>query len=89
MRFSVEQFANAMNAKLDENNHKGESWKTDKGLAWLLDCLEAELKELKEAAENLDLPEVRRECVDVANFAMFLHWRIGKLLEEDNGNQDG
>lgn len=71
MRQSVEQFANAMEKRLQENDYKGKygwtGWKKIK----LLQMLFAEVYELMWAiVKNSNIKE---EACDVANFAMMIY----------------
>lgn len=76
-RESVQWFAEQMEIKLRENDHKG-GW-DNCGIFWLLNQLVKEVKELSDAMNSghnsesgLDLKNIIREASDVANFAMMI-----------------
>lgn len=82
MRYEVEEFAEAMEAKLRKNDHK-----TD----WHLQPIEAlrrlmmlEIAEYDVAREFFGFDEAMNELVDVANFAMMLRDRY--RIERDKTN---
>lgn len=87
LRPEVRAFAEAMEAKLRENDHKG-GWKDD-AASRLLRRLEEELDELRLALYNGSLNGddwrsiVLREAADVGNFAMMLADVAGGLVYED------
>ena len=73
LRPEVLVFANLMEHKLREHDaDRGDSWRQMSPQA-LFDRLCAEMEELKWAWER---DEKRVECIDVANFAMFLWNRL-------------
>ncbi len=86
LRKSVQQFAEAMELKLRENDHKG-SW--DKcEIPWLIDRIKKEVKELENAYEHrltdwgrsadeghfspTTDEQLIKECADIGNFAMMV-----------------
>ena len=84
-RTEVRWFAEQMEAKLKENDHKG-GWDSC-GIFWLRNRLVEEVKELTrvmEAGHNsesgLDLENIIREAADVANFAMMIADKAKKRL---------
>ncbi|MEJ8547113.1 hypothetical protein [Brevibacillus borstelensis] len=77
MREQVQWFAEQMESKLKENDHKG-GW-DNCGIFWLRNRLVEEVEELSSAMEaghnsesGLDLENIIREASDVANFAMMI-----------------
>lgn len=72
-------FAIAMEEKLQKNDHKS-GWRTLPVEA-LFKLLMIELEEFKVAHEFFGANEARKELVDIANFCMMLHDRLG--MEED------
>lgn len=70
MRNILNKFKRAMLEKLIENNHKmGWEGLSDK---WILNRIRQEKTEIETALRNGNLKEAKRECADVANFAMML-----------------
>lgn len=69
-RPEVVEFADAMEAKLKENDHK-RHWRY-LGMQTLSMRLTQEREELRRAVEVGDHKEVLREAADVANFAMMI-----------------
>ena len=67
MRKEVEQFTEAMEERLKENDHK-HHW-SNYTPQQMFDRLEQEVDELRWAFSN---ESKRHECVDVANFAMMI-----------------
>lgn len=77
IRKPVEEFARAMEAKLRKNDHK-KHW-SECGIDYLMYRLRGELMELESAiigGRNYD--DICDECVDVANFAMFVFDNLSK-----------
>ena len=71
LRESVSRFACVMEGVLRDNDHKG-GW-DDCEPGWLLRRMGQELAELRRAyGRRATCEEVRKECADVANFAMML-----------------
>jgi hypothetical protein len=70
-------FIVAMKAKLDENAHKGTTWR-DMDPGWLFMRLQGELGELyaELMAKDPDPEKVSRECADVANFCFFISDKV-------------
>jgi NTP pyrophosphatase (non-canonical NTP hydrolase) len=75
LRPEVRIFAEAMELKLSENEHKpGWDWTSPE---WLFGRLLDEVEELREAIlSNQNTHVVTREAADVANFAMMIASRI-------------
>jgi len=69
-------FAEWMEVKLEENDHKG-GW-DDMGFPELIERMKDEIQELESVIDkNIDDPVIRaravlRECADIANFAMMI-----------------
>lgn len=70
MREDVKWFAEQMESKLQENDHKG-GWEECDPF-WLLDRLKEEIFELKLSMARQENEDVIKECADVANFAMMI-----------------
>jgi len=86
IRESVDKFAELMENRLRENDHKG-GW-SNENTDWLFKRLLDESDELKKAMDEYDVYQmaytprpgelqdrrrnVRKECADVANFAMMI-----------------
>lgn len=70
LRQSVATFAQAMEEKLRENDHKG-GWRAC-DMQYLSMRLTQEREELRRAVERGDSEEVLREAADVANFCMMI-----------------
>lgn len=72
---AVDWFADKMKKKLDAKSHK-QSWQSLSSKT-LLERIRKELRELEYAIENKYTPEdIIDECVDIANYAMFLAHNI-------------
>lgn len=81
MRPIVEEFANVMEDVLKENDHKG-GW-DNLSHHEMLERLFEEANELDGALYNKGVPEnVRKEAADVANFAMFIYDKFGRVNKE-------
>ncbi|MBH0331464.1 hypothetical protein ABH14_16950 [Brevibacillus brevis] len=85
MREEVLWFAEQMEAKLKENDHK-EGW-NGCGIFWLKNRLIEEVNELSDAMDaghnsesGLDVENIIREAADVANFAMMIADKAKKRL---------
>jgi len=75
MRPILKWFAGEMEKKLRENDHKG-GWNSC-DVDWLVSRMTEELQELDDVVQQYrqgfaSREEVRRECADVANFAMMI-----------------
>ena len=72
LRPEVRRFAEQMELKLRENDHKG-GW-LDEHIYWLIQRIGDEHKELIEAVlfKTDDVHAIIKECADVANFAMMV-----------------
>jgi NTP pyrophosphatase (non-canonical NTP hydrolase) len=72
LRPEVRRFAEQMELKLRENDHKG-GWQ-DEHIYWLIQRIGDEHKELIEAVlfKTDDVHAIIKECADVANFAMMV-----------------
>ena len=78
MRPELKRFADAMESTLAaHDDERGNGWRGE-SIKWLLGRLKAELNELEKAFDNCDPKGVRDECLDVANFAMFIHSKLAK-----------
>jgi hypothetical protein len=75
MRPVLSRFAALMEAKLAKNDHKTD-WK-DLPVEALFRMLMIEIEEFKLAHEYLPINEAQNELVDVANFCLILHDRLG------------
>jgi hypothetical protein len=75
MRPVLSSFAALMEAKLTKNDHKT-SWR-DLPVEALFRLLMLEIEEFKVAHEFLGPDEARNELVDIANFCLILHDRLG------------
>ena len=69
-RESVCSFADAMEQKLQENEHKSTWREIDNRVLWGRLC--DEIVELRETIENGNATDVMRESADVGNFAMMI-----------------
>jgi len=75
-RKEVINFAIAMENKLRKHDDDlGNGWMTC-SIKHLIECLEAEIDELKEAMDHCQPNEVSWEAVDVANFCMFIRMNL-------------
>jgi len=79
MRECVKWFGEQMESALSKHDKdRGEEGWLDEDLGWLFDRLVDEVDELEEVLETADWQEgvgqdqIIKECVDVANFAMFI-----------------
>ena len=76
MRSSVETFATKMEEKLVENDSKS-GWKNKKtSVLWLQNRLKEEMSKLKIHYEDSDPAEIKKDCIDIANYAMMMFDRI-------------
>ena len=84
----VDAFADDMEAKLAENRHKGDraGWAECDAL-WLLSRLMREVAELTDVLGDEGLADrrhcIRRECADVANFAMMISDVAGGMKPQE------
>lgn len=78
-REALEKFADLMEAKLRLKDHKT-TWR-DKPVEALFRLLMVEIEEFKVAHEFFSIPEAREELVDVANYAMIIHDRLGLMMK--------
>lgn len=79
MRDQVKWFAEQMEAKLQENDHKG-GWENC-SVEYLLNRLNEEAQELFYATETPNSMEtIIREAADVANFAMMIADKARQVL---------
>ena len=77
-RTSVNWFAEQMELKLRDNDHKG-GWARCEH-SWLLDRLKQEVVELEKELDQVDNQEnVIKEAADVANFALMIADLAGRL----------
>ena len=79
LRPAVRVFAEAMESRLRENDHKGGWGKTQCSIEYLEGCLIGEFAEYLDDKARGDPPEW--EAVDIANFAMMLYHRWNKTGE--------
>jgi len=70
MRESVRWFANEMESKLRDNDHKG--GRDDCSYVFLMHRLDDEFNELVSCLEDRDYDGAIEECADIANFAMMI-----------------
>lgn len=72
MREEIWRFAEAMEQKLQENDHKT-SWKYH-GVDYFMRRILEELEELEQALKSRHPSKeyIKREAADIANFAMFI-----------------
>lgn len=75
LRPVLSDFAELMEAKLAKNDHKT-SW-AQLPIEALFRLLMLEIEEFRVAHEFLGVDEARKELVDIANFCMILHDRLG------------
>jgi hypothetical protein len=75
LRDTLNKFALLMEAKLRKNDHKT-TWR-EKPVEALFKLMLLEVEEFKVAHEFFSADEARTELVDIANFAMMLHDRLG------------
>lgn len=87
IRSEVKWFAEQMESKLQENDHKG-GWQQC-GKYWLFERMQEEMTELLQElslfsndAKNEN--RIIRECADIANFAMMI---ADKVREQSKGRQ--
>lgn len=78
----LQQFAEAMEAKLRKNDHKS-GWR-QLPIEALFKLLMVEIEEFKIAHEFFGKDEARKELVDMANFCMMVWDRLS--MEEDKNN---
>lgn len=83
---SLLPFFDAMRYKLASNRHKGRTW-TDCTLEELLQLLEAEVAELKEAIQRGNMVEILLESSDCGNFAMMIADTAIKKASTGAGSQ--
>lgn len=87
MQTSVYDFARRMQFKLDKNKHKecphmnpdgkGRDW-SKCNIWWLVERIEDELEELKEALRDDNAENIMDEAADVGNFAMMIFDNAGR-----------
>lgn len=83
MRSEVSSFANAMEQKLRKRDGYG-GWR-HLPLNYLREKLQAEVRELEISLKYEPTEEVMNECVDVANFCMFI-WDILDQGKDDRSD---
>lgn len=89
MRPIVEEFANVMEDVLKENDHKG-GW-DNMDIEALLFRLKEEVVELEDELQNawgFDTAAIRSEAADVANFAMFIYDKFGRVNDPEDFKGD-
>ena len=75
IREDVFKFSLTMEDTLkDHNEERGErGWiSSPDPVTWFLSRLKEEVEELQEAMDNIDVKLTKKECADVANFAMMI-----------------
>jgi len=78
VRSELKQFAEAMEAKLaTHDDDREDSWRLET-TKWLHTRFREECDELQEAFDDCDPEAARRECIDVANFALFMWHKLGR-----------
>lgn len=82
VRLEVATFAEEMETKLRRNDHK-RGWR-DLPVEALFRLLMIELEEFRVADEFLNVADARKELVDLANFCLILHDRLGLLQQDRN-----
>jgi len=83
LRPVLQLFADAMEAKLKKNDHKS-GWR-NLPIEALFKLLMIEIEEFKVANEFFEADAARKELVDIANFCMMLHDRLGMEKDKNNG----
>lgn len=81
-RPALQAFCDLMEAKLKKNDTKT-TWR-EKPIEALFRLLLLEIEEFKVALEFFTIKEARPELVDIANFAMIVHDRLGMLDQDQN-----
>lgn len=79
-RAALRAFVDQMEHKLRKNEHKS-NWRT-KPIDALLKLMLLEIEEFKVAHEFFAVSESRPELVDIANFALMLHDRLGMFDQQ-------
>ncbi|MEG7342529.1 hypothetical protein V6E27_28690 [Bacillus cereus] len=85
MREEVKWFAEQMESKLQENDHKG-GWQ-DCDLQWLVKRLKEEVNELESALKDFSISfneyseNVIKESADVSNFSMMIADIVNKMCK--------
>jgi hypothetical protein len=80
MRAELYDFAELMESKLKKNDHK-KGWK-ELPIEALRRLMMIEVQEFEVAREFFGVREAQNELVDIANFAMMLHDRLGMENEQ-------
>jgi len=80
-RPALEEFEKAMELELQANDHKT-GW-INESFAFLEDRLDANVVDLHKVLDRGDTDAVKRQCCDVANFAMMIFDKISKEETED------
>src|SRR5262245_61238944 len=75
-------FADAMEAVLRRHDAK-KTWR-ERPIPALVRLLELEIEEFRVAFDYFEVGEARKECVDIANFALFVWDRLGMLNPNTN-----
>ena len=76
---TADSLSKSMLLKLEENSHKPH-W-LDESLSDLVKMLDLEVEELKESLINQNDENSMLECADIANFCMFIHSKIERIIE--------
>lgn len=82
LRPSLVEFTTLMETKLRKNDHKT-SWR-DQPIEALFRLLMLEIEEFRVADEFFNVAEARKELVDIANYALILHDRLGMIDQDKN-----
>jgi len=75
-------FADAMETVLRRHDAK-KTWR-ERPIPALVRLLELEIEEFRVAFDYFEVGEARKECVDIANFALFVWDRLGMLNPNTN-----
>ena len=81
IRESLMVFVSAMEQELQDNDHKP-GW-VDEEYVFLEDRLDKQVEELHEVVDCCNATLVKKQCCDVANFAMMIFDKISKEEDED------
>lgn len=82
LRPELVRFSSAMEDKLRANDHKT-GWR-QQPIEALFRLLLIELEEFKVADEFFSVAEARKELVDLANYCLILHDRLGMIDQDKN-----
>lgn len=85
LRAELQKFGKLMELKLRKNDHK-DTWRK-KPVEALVKLMLLEIEEFKVADEFFSVKEAQNELVDIANFAMIVHDRLG-MLDRERGRRE-